>query len=262
MGESRNAYRVVVGRPEGKRPVGRPRRRWEDNIKMDLREIGYDDIEWINLAQDRELRLVLLPLNLATALAKLLHGARANSNFPTGTVSVDRYDDDDDDDDDNDNDDNDDEIRGLRTALAKVKDLDIAAETLIDMNGTETYLTKFTCIVMSSMWMKVLSEINHWNSVLQARKATTDVKVENIKALIQNLKTLLTKWDMILQECVLVTANIGVPQNFPEKRKVRRSSQEVYDNDILKELFNVTFSTFSWTVPLGTYQSITKLFLQ
>ncbi|KAJ4440501.1 hypothetical protein ANN_08642 [Periplaneta americana] len=42
MGESRNAYRVLVGRPEGKRPLGRPRRRWEDNIKMDLREVGYD----------------------------------------------------------------------------------------------------------------------------------------------------------------------------------------------------------------------------
>ncbi|KAJ4428123.1 hypothetical protein ANN_24137 [Periplaneta americana] len=54
MGESRNAYRVLVGRPEGKRPLGRPRRRWEDNIKMDLRELGYDDREWINLAQDRD----------------------------------------------------------------------------------------------------------------------------------------------------------------------------------------------------------------
>ncbi|KAJ4448105.1 hypothetical protein ANN_10117 [Periplaneta americana] len=54
MGESRNAYSVLVGRPEVKRPLGRPRRRWEDNIKMDLREVGYDDREWINLAQDRD----------------------------------------------------------------------------------------------------------------------------------------------------------------------------------------------------------------
>ncbi|KAJ4435329.1 hypothetical protein ANN_17939 [Periplaneta americana] len=52
-GESRNGYRVLVGRPERKRPLGRPRRRWEDNIKLDLREVGYDDREWINLAQDR-----------------------------------------------------------------------------------------------------------------------------------------------------------------------------------------------------------------
>ncbi|KAJ4428164.1 hypothetical protein ANN_24179, partial [Periplaneta americana] len=54
MGESRNAYRVLVGRPEGKRPLGRPRRRWEDNIKMDLREVGYDGGDWINLARDRD----------------------------------------------------------------------------------------------------------------------------------------------------------------------------------------------------------------
>ncbi|KAJ4445522.1 hypothetical protein ANN_12202 [Periplaneta americana] len=54
MGESRNAYRVSVGKPEGKRPLGRPRRRWEDNIKMDLRKVGYDDREWINLTQDRD----------------------------------------------------------------------------------------------------------------------------------------------------------------------------------------------------------------
>ncbi|KAJ4445713.1 hypothetical protein ANN_12398 [Periplaneta americana] len=54
MGESRNAYRVLVRRLEGKRPLGRPRRRWEDNIKMDLREVGYDDRDWINLAQDRD----------------------------------------------------------------------------------------------------------------------------------------------------------------------------------------------------------------
>ncbi|KAJ4431168.1 hypothetical protein ANN_19765 [Periplaneta americana] len=54
MGESRNAYRVLVGRPERKRPLGRPRRRWEDNIKMDMREVEYDDREWINLAQDRD----------------------------------------------------------------------------------------------------------------------------------------------------------------------------------------------------------------
>jgi hypothetical protein len=53
MGEGRGVYRVVVGRSEGKTPVGRPRRRWENNIKMDLREIGIDGANWIQLAQDR-----------------------------------------------------------------------------------------------------------------------------------------------------------------------------------------------------------------
>jgi hypothetical protein len=53
MGEGRVVYRVLVGRPEGKRPLGRPRRRYETNIKMDLREIGIDVANWIRLAQDR-----------------------------------------------------------------------------------------------------------------------------------------------------------------------------------------------------------------
>jgi hypothetical protein len=53
MGEGRGVYRVLVGRSEGKRPPGRPRRRWEDNIKMDLREIEIDGANWILLAQGR-----------------------------------------------------------------------------------------------------------------------------------------------------------------------------------------------------------------
>jgi hypothetical protein len=53
MGEGRDVYRVLVGRPEGKRPLERPRHRWEDNIKLDLREMGIGGTKWIQLAQDR-----------------------------------------------------------------------------------------------------------------------------------------------------------------------------------------------------------------
>jgi hypothetical protein len=52
MGEKRDVYRLLVGKPEGKRPLGRPRRRWIDNIKMDLLEIGLNGADWIGLAQD------------------------------------------------------------------------------------------------------------------------------------------------------------------------------------------------------------------
>jgi hypothetical protein len=54
MGEGRGVYRVLVGKPEGKRPMGRPRRTWEDNTKMDLEEVGCGVMDWIGLAQDRD----------------------------------------------------------------------------------------------------------------------------------------------------------------------------------------------------------------
>jgi hypothetical protein len=54
MRQVRGAHNILFGRPEGRRPLGRPRRRWEDNIKMDLREMGFGDVDWIYLAQDRD----------------------------------------------------------------------------------------------------------------------------------------------------------------------------------------------------------------
>ena len=67
MGEGRGMYRVLVGKPEGKRPLGRHRHRWEENIKMDLQEVGWGGIDWIDLFQDRERwqaleRVVMNPL--------------------------------------------------------------------------------------------------------------------------------------------------------------------------------------------------------
>jgi hypothetical protein len=54
MGKERKVYKVLVGQPEEKRPLERPRRRWEDRIRMDLREIGLGGVDWIRLAQDRD----------------------------------------------------------------------------------------------------------------------------------------------------------------------------------------------------------------
>jgi hypothetical protein len=54
MGAKRNAYRILVGQTKGKRPLGRPRRRWGDNIRMDLREIGWGGMDWIDLDQNRD----------------------------------------------------------------------------------------------------------------------------------------------------------------------------------------------------------------
>jgi len=66
MGEERGAYKLLVGKPDGKRPLGRPRRRWLDNIKMDLQEVGCEYVDWIGLAQNRDKwrKLVSAVMNL------------------------------------------------------------------------------------------------------------------------------------------------------------------------------------------------------
>jgi hypothetical protein len=65
MGDRRGAYRVLVGIPEGKRPLGRPRHRWEDNIKMDLQKVGWGGMDWITVAQDRDRWLALVKMVMA-----------------------------------------------------------------------------------------------------------------------------------------------------------------------------------------------------
>jgi hypothetical protein len=78
VGEKRNAYRILVGKQERKRPLGRPRRRWVDNIKMDLREIGRDGVDWMDMAQDRVQRKALvntvLNLRVPKNAGKFLRG--------------------------------------------------------------------------------------------------------------------------------------------------------------------------------------------
>jgi hypothetical protein len=84
LGEKRNAYRLLVGKPEGKRPLGRPRRRWVDNIRMDLGEVGWGDVDWIGLAKDgnRWRALVNSVLNLRVPLnAGKLSSGLTSSGF-------------------------------------------------------------------------------------------------------------------------------------------------------------------------------------
>jgi hypothetical protein len=85
MWEKRNAYRLLVGKPEGKRPLGRPRHRWVDNVRMDLGEVGWVDVDWTGLAQDmnRWRALVNSVLNLRVPL----NAGKLSSRLTTGGLS-------------------------------------------------------------------------------------------------------------------------------------------------------------------------------
>jgi hypothetical protein len=85
MGEKRNAYRLLVGKPEGKRPLGRSNCRWVDNIKMDLLEIGWGGVDWIRLAQDRDKWRALV--NAVMNLRVQKNAWKLSSGYPIQLVS-------------------------------------------------------------------------------------------------------------------------------------------------------------------------------
>jgi hypothetical protein len=85
MGEKRNAYRLLVGESEGKRQLGRPRRRWVDNIKMDLGEMGWGDIDWIDLAENRDQKRALM--NMVMNLQVPKNAGKFLSSYTIGSFS-------------------------------------------------------------------------------------------------------------------------------------------------------------------------------
>jgi hypothetical protein len=87
-GGKRNAYRILVGKPEGKRPLGRSRRRWVDNIKIDLRETGWKAVDWIDMAQGRDEWRALgnIVLNLPVPSWEVLEGLHNWRLFKNGSA--------------------------------------------------------------------------------------------------------------------------------------------------------------------------------
>jgi hypothetical protein len=85
MGEKRKAYRLLVGKPERKRPLGRTRRRWVDNIRKDLGEVGWGDVDWIDLAQDRDNWRALV--NAVMNLRVSQNSGKLSNDFTTGGLS-------------------------------------------------------------------------------------------------------------------------------------------------------------------------------
>ena len=113
-------------------------------------------------------------------------------------------------------------LPGILSALEDLEKLNLTAEIRSEIHGIKSYVESFQCILMASIWVKVLTAINYRNKVLQARSATLDVEVGNIQSLIEDLKQLRKQWDAILHECKLVAENTGIEPMLPERRQRKR----------------------------------------
>ena len=110
-------------------------------------------------------------------------------------------------------------IGGLRKAVQDVLQMNLTAETRSDLNGILKYLASFECVILASVWLKILTAIDQRNRVLQARDTTLDVEVTNINCLIEDLKTFRGEWSTILEECKLVAENYDIDPSFAEEQK-------------------------------------------
>lgn len=110
-------------------------------------------------------------------------------------------------------------IGGLRKAVQDVLQMNLTAETRSDLNGILKYLASFECVILASVWLKILTAIDQRNRVLQARDTTLDVEVANINSLIEDLKTFRGEWSTILEECKLVAENYDIDPSFAEEQK-------------------------------------------
>lgn len=113
-------------------------------------------------------------------------------------------------------------IPGLQSALTELLELNLTSETKAEVKGIYSYINSFPCVIMSSIWIKVLAAIDLRNKVLQARSATLDVEVHNIDDLLKELMVLRQQWQHLFAEAKAVAGELGIPIEFPVKQKQQR----------------------------------------
>lgn len=127
----------------------------------------------------------------------------------------------------------------IRQAIIKCKDLNLSSECKTEIQGIEHYMKSFKCVLMATIWLKILVAIDYRNKVLQAREATLDVEVENIESLLVELKGLRDKWDVLLAEAettaVSMSADLPCETELPEKRIKRKKVFHYESRDMPKD---------------------------
>ncbi|XP_063613032.1 zinc finger MYM-type protein 1-like [Penaeus indicus] len=114
------------------------------------------------------------------------------------------------------------QLPGICSALEQLHALNLTPKTATEVNGAVKYISSFTCILMSTIWFKILVAIDQRNQIIQARQVTIDVEVSNLKSLVNDLKDLRSKWDQIFNEVKLVAEGMQMDCFLPAKRKKKR----------------------------------------
>ncbi|XP_065658749.1 zinc finger MYM-type protein 1-like [Hydra vulgaris] len=112
-------------------------------------------------------------------------------------------------------------LNSLRTALKELQSLNLTVSAQSELQSIQKYLSKFECIVMSSLWMKLLTMIHQTNLIIEARNATLDVEMENIKNFMDSIQQIREKWDAVLSESKLIAMNIDISPEFSTTRKLK-----------------------------------------
>ncbi|XP_065673958.1 zinc finger MYM-type protein 1-like [Hydra vulgaris] len=139
-------------------------------------------------------------------------------------------------------------------SLKEVKSLNLTPKAKTEIRGALKYMSSFKCVLMSGVWLKVLTLIDRCNQVIQARKATIDIEVENIEALISQLKSVREEWPTVLEEPKLVADVAKISSEFPIHRKVKRKSDEQFTE--LTESESGEEATFRRTVFYHFFDSV------
>ena len=129
-------------------------------------------------------------------------------------------------------------LPALENVLEEIKQLNLTAETLWDINGILKYITKFDCVMMASIWFKILQVMNDRNLILQKMNATIDVEAENLESLLSDLQLVSGQWDAMLNECKIVANGLeDTSSTLPKSRKKQRDNflHEISDEKYIYE---------------------------
>lgn len=124
-------------------------------------------------------------------------------------------------------------IVGIKRAITALFELNLSPEIKTDLNSINKYLASFECILMTSVWHKILTAINYVSTILQGTDITIDIEIKNLESLLDNLKNIRDNWCGILQDCKISAEKLGTEPDFSKnQRKKNINSEELFKRNV------------------------------